>query len=453
MSSVTDAPLEGLLREADPETAAAFVADLFEARGYAVERVGDHRIVAETDEETTTIAIHHPDSDQIREDRALDRVVVIGGDEWDGNADQVTVTVLQRQLAYAIDRPVAEDLLETHFDWTPDSDEGSATTQTATDDADGAKSGPLSRSGQWRAIAAVVLVVALLAGSAVALTGTDVGIGEATNGPDGDTDGAAATPESNRDGESTADTDATPTATPAQSTDGGEQAGDSNEPERYEDAPPGIVRPNEVNINDAAGAFLGELNGESYTMSMAYREYAAGYLVGAHLETLRVESNERYAVDVSRVGGTESRPLTIAGVDQYADGSVRYLRYSNGSVGTEPTTTYDPFMFNATQYLGWFLSSENSSIASRETRGNTTVYRVLTEGDLDPRFTDARGTLYLTGDGLVRYARWEYRPADHPDLRVVFEMRVTQVGSTSMTVPDWVANETARGTNGTDTQQ
>jgi hypothetical protein len=33
MASVADAPLERLLREAGPETAVAFVAGLFEARG------------------------------------------------------------------------------------------------------------------------------------------------------------------------------------------------------------------------------------------------------------------------------------------------------------------------------------------------------------------------------------------------------------------------------------
>lgn len=440
MSSVTDAPLERLLREAGPEAAAAFVADLFEARGYAVDRVGDRRIVAESDGDTTTIAVHHPEGGPIADGSEIDRVVAIDGSGWGGDADAMTVAALQRQLAYALDRQVASALLETHFDWAPGSDEGSSPTQTDTDGAEGAKSGPLHRSGQWRAVAVVVLV-ALLAGSAVALTGADGGFGDATNG---DTDDVAATPASNGDAEPTASADATATATPVQSAESDDPAGDSSDPERYEDAPPGIIGPDRVNINDAAGAFLNELDGESYKLSVAYREYAAGYLVGAHLETLRVESTDRYVADVSRVGRTESRPLTVARVDQYADGSVRYLRHRNGSVSAESTTTYDPFMFNATQYLGWFLSSKNSSIASRESRGSTTIYRVLTEGDLDPRFDDARGTLYITGDGLVQYARWEYRPADHPNLRVVFEMRVTEVGSTTVTPPDWVDDETVR---------
>jgi len=435
MSSATDAPLERLLREADPETAAAFVADLFEARGYAVDRVGAQRIAAESDGETMTIAVHHPDGEPIADGSETDRVVAIDGAGWGGDADAMTVTALQRQLAYALDRPVASTLLETHFDWTP-ADGSAAGTDTGS--ASGVKAGLRQPGGQGRALAVVVLVVALLAGSAVALTGTGGGIGDAADGPDGTTGDASATPGS--DAEPTATADATPVG--SAESDGG--AGDSSEPERYDDAPPGIVGPNKVNIYDAAGAFWDELDGESYQLSIAYREYATGYLVGAYLETLRVESNERYAVDVSRVGGTETRPLTIGKVDQYANGSVRYLRYGNGTVTAEPTAPYDRFMVNATQYLAWFLSSENSSIDSRETRGNTTIYRVRTEGDLDPRFDDASGTLYTTGDGLVRYARWEYRPADHPDLRVVFEMRVTNVGSTRVTAPDWVGNETVR---------
>ncbi len=437
MASVTDAPLERLLREVDPETAAAFVADLFEARGYAVDRVGAQRIAAESDGETMTIAVHHPEGEPIAGGSDIDRVVAIDGAGWGGDADPMTVAALQRQLAYAVDRPVASALLETHFDWTP---ADGLPAGTDTDSASGVKAGLRQPGDQGRALAVVVLLVALLAGSAVALTSTGGGIGSATDGPDGTTGDAAATPGSNADAEPTATATATPVGT-AES-DGG--TGDSSEPERYDDAPPGIVGPNKVNIYDAAGAFWDELDGESYQLSIAYREYATGYLVGAYLETLRVESNERYAVDVSRVGGTETRPLTIGKVDQYANGSVRYLRYGNGTVTAEPTAPYDRFMVNATQYLAWFLSSENSSIDSRETRGNTTIYRVRTEGDLDPRFDDARGTLYTTGDGLVRYARWEYRPADHPDLRVVFEMRVTDVGSTRVTAPDWVGNETVR---------
>ncbi len=433
MSSVTDAPLERLLREADPEAAAAFVADLFEARGYAVDRAGDRRLVVESDGEASTVAVRHPRTNGGREAEGADRVVAIDGPGRSGGAERVAVAALHRQLAYAVDRPVARGLLERHFGWTPEDD----TPATETGAAAGSEAGPLRWSDRGRTLAVVVLVVALLAGSAVALTGTDGGIGDATGGPEGDTGDAAATPGPGAD--------AGPTATPVQSVESGGQASESSEPERYADAPPGIVGPDKVNIYNAAGAFWDELNGESYRLSIAYREYAAGYLVGAYLETLRVESNERYAVDVSRVGRTESRPLTIATVDQYADGSVRYRRFENGSVSAEPTVPYDPFMINATQYLAWFLSSQNSSIDSRETRGNTTTYRVLTEGDLDPRFIDARGTVYTTGDGLVRHARWEYRPADHPDLRVVFEMRVRDVGSTRVTPPDWVDNGTVRG--------
>jgi len=460
VSSVTDAPLGRLLREADPATAATFVADLFEARGYAVDRVGDRQVVAESDGETTTIAVDHPDGEPIADGSDVDRVVAVRGLAGDGAAEVVTVTALERQLAYAVNHPVASALLETHFDWTP---ENGPDGQTRAGTAGGVASGPLQGDGRARALAAVVLVVALLAGSAVALTGTDGRIGDAPNGPDGNAGEAAPTPASGGDEGPTQSADVTATPTPVRTG----AAGEGSEPDRYDDAPPGVVGPNRVNIHDAAGAFLDELDGESYQLSIAYREYAGGHFTGAHFETLRVESNERYVADVSRVGRTESRPLTVARVDQYADGSVRYLRFGNGSVGAEPTVAYDPFMFNATQYLGWFLSSENSTIAGRETRGNTTTYRLVTDGDPDPRFTDAHGTVFVTGEGVVRYGRWEYRPGDHPDVRVVFEMQVTDVGSTRVTAPDWVDSEAARtavetvrtangtdgGENGTDTRE
>jgi hypothetical protein len=96
-----------------------------------------------------------------------------------------------------------------------------------------------------------------------------------------------------------------------------------------------------------------------------------------------------------------------------ADGSVRFDRLANGTVRREPTAAHDPFMVNATQYLGWFFRAENATVAGSVDADNTTTYRVVTEGDPDPRFRDVRGTVYVTG-----------------------------VGSTSVTAPAWVGNRT-----------
>jgi len=52
------------------------------------------------------------------------------------------------------------------------------------------------------------------------------------------------------------------------------------------------------------------------------------------------------------------------------------------------------------------------------------------------------GNVYVTEDGLVKHGRWEYNPREEPDVRVRYEIRVTDVGSTRVTEPDWVGDKT-----------
>jgi hypothetical protein len=443
MATVADAPLGRLLREAGPETAAAFVAGLFDARGWTVERAGDRRLVLANDGHETRLAVLHP-ADGRYDAAGVNRVVAVDGAEHVGPDDTevVGVATLHRQLAYAIDQADAETLQETHLGWSPDAVDGRAAAGVSGARA-GAEAGKTDRrnwyAGRPRAVVALVAVAVLLAGSAVALAG-GVGVGErlaANVGPAGDdpADGSAgANPDTSASG--------TPTATPLDPAEGGADTDADATDETYADAPPGVVGPNDINIHRIARAFWEQLDQRSYRMTVTYRELVDGNTAGLYTETLRVESNERYTVRVSRLGTLRTRPLTIAGTELYADGSVRYERFDNGTVRRERTAAYDPFMINATQYLGWFLSVENSSIVGQQTRKNTTSYRIVTEGEPDPRFTDASGTVYITEDGLVGHGLWEYNPREEPDVRVRFEIRVTDVGSTRVTEPDWVGNET-----------
>jgi len=439
MATVADAPLGRLLREAGPETAAAFVAGLFDARGWTVERAGDRRLVLANDGHETRLAVLHP-ADGRYDAAGVDRVVAIDGAEHAGPDDieVVDVATLHRQLAYAIDQADAETLLETHLGWSPDAVDGGAAAGVS-----GAGTGNTDRrnwyAGRLQVVVALVAVAVLLAGSAAALAG-GVGVGERLSA---NVDSAGDDPADRSAGE---DPDTpepgTPTATPGDPAERGADTDADATDETYADAPPGVIGPNDISIHQIARAFWEQLDQRSYRMTVTYRELVDGNAAGLYTETLRVESNERYTVSISRLGTLRTRPLTIAGTELYADGNVRYERFDNGTIRGERTAAYDPFMINATQYLGWFLSVENSSIVGQQTRKNTTSYRIVTEGDPDPRFTDASGNVYVTEDGLVRHGRWEYNPRGEPDVRVRFEIRVTDVGATRVTEPDWVGNGT-----------
>jgi hypothetical protein len=449
MSAVSEAPLERLAREADPETVAAFVAGLFEARGVTAERRGQRRVAVSSGGDTVRYAVVHP-GDPAVATRGADRLVVVGDTPAGvdaGAADVVGIPALGRQLAYAVDREDALALLETHFGWSPDpdraadtgSDPGAGVTLSeAQDPPDAGAGGPDAAGvGRWQAVVLAVVVAGALVGGAVALSGVD----DAPAGTRGET-GPETTPAT---GTATSDPEvagldrtAVPagTGSPASPTDAGRVLGAGGS-DGYRDAPPGILGPSRVNIHQFAGAFWRRLDNSSYRLSLTYRELRGGRPTGVYTETLRVESNTRYRTRTSRLGTLRTEPLRIAGSDLYANGTVRFERGAS-TVDRSRVSTYDPFMVNTTRYVGWFFTASNVSIADRHTEGNTTTYHLVTTGDPDPRFETVRGSAFVTGRGLVRSGHWEYTPADHPDVRVVFRLQVAAVGSTEVTAPPWV---------------
>ena len=101
------------------------------------------------------------------------------------------------------------------------------------------------------------------------------------------------------------------------------------------------------------------------------------------------------------------------------------------------------------RYLRWSLSAEDSTLQDRQVAGNRTVYRVTTDGDPYQGVRDAAGTVYVTGDGLIRYGRWTYTSV-RPEIRVEFSLRTTNRGSTTVSRPGWVDADAEQGESGND---
>lgn len=468
MSSVQEAPLAGLLRAAEPATAVAFVAALYEARGWTVRSSHERVLVVSDGGPDWQVAVVHPaDGEPIADVvRGTDRAVCIGDVADDAELGETVVVepaTLHQQLAYALSRQVALELLETHFDWSPgqhvdDGDtEPSAVSPADTPRADETiDEQPVTRDarkdiefktrlplgpGRWKVVVGVVVVV-LLIGTAVALTGGSGDGGPAVveegSGSAGPTVDSSAVRTPQREGpEGTVER-------PSDSNSTAESYARLRETNNlaYADAPPGIVAADKTNIHQITGAYQEVLDGRSYRLSLSYQEFVDGQPTGVYTETINLESNDRYTVRVSRLGRFRTQPFVIAGADQYANGSVEFERLQNGSVRTGPVSTYDPFLVNTTQYLGWLFSVRNVSIADRQMTGNTTTYHVETMGDPDPDFLNATGSAFLTEEGLLKFGRWEFTRASNPEVRVVVRMRVTGIGSTTATPPVWV--------NGTD---
>lgn len=470
MSSVQEAPLADLLRAAEPATAVAFVAALYEARGWTVRSSHERVLVVSDGGDDWRVAIVHPADDEPVADvvRGAERAVCIGDVADDAELGETVVIeppTLHQQLAYALSRQVALELLETHFDWSPEqhvddgdpepSEVSSANTPRTDETAD---EQPVTRDartdvefktrlplgpGRWKVVVGMVVVV-LLIGTAVALTGGSGGGGpavvEEVNGTAGPTveSSSVRTPQRERPEETVKGPESPDSNSTAESY-GRLRAMDNL---TYADAPPGIVAADKTNIHQITGAYQEVLDGRSYRLSLSYQEFVDGQPTGVYTETINLESNDRYTVRVSRLGRFRTQPFVIAGADQYANGSVEFERLQNGSVRTGPVSTYDPFLVNTTQYLGWLFSVRNVSIADRQMTGNTTTYHVETMGDPDPDFLNATGSAFLTEEGMLKLGRWEFTRASNPEVRVVVRMQVSGIGSTTATPPAWV--------NGTD---
>jgi len=465
MSSVADAPLADLYRDAAPETAAAFVAGLYEARGWEVDRRGDRQFVAATGNGERRVAVVHPDDDTPADlvSRA-DTVVALDGTGVDGDADVVDAASLRRQLAYALDRPTGRELLRSHFGWSPEvqagGDDGDPQASPGDEEPRGVLgAGGWSQPSRSRLFVATALVFAVAMGAAVAAGGLgDVGLGP-SDAADG---GAPDAPTATATGAPTA-TEAT--ATPAEATPAIDQeyltpAGSIEE--QLASLPPGVNRSGEIDRQRLTDAHESVLENESYRLSVTYREAVNGRPVGVYTETIRVANNTRYSASVASYGTLQAPVPSIAGTDMYANGSARFERENGSVVQRGVVLSYDQFLAGQTRFLAVFLDVQESWLVDAGPDNGTASVYLVTEGNPATLIRDTRGSVRVREDGLVTRARWTYgfseQLTEYQNVTATFRMQVWDVGSTTVREPEWVnasasarANATSNTTDGTAT--
>lgn len=459
MPSVADAPLADLSRRADPETVTAFVADLQEARGWNVDRRGDRRLLLAASGAERRVGVVHPDDGPATDlvDWA-DTVVAPDGTAIAGDADVeiLDATALGRQLAYALDRSLARDLLRSHFGWRPPP-EPAPDERTGTRTDDGTAGGPslvasrLFRPGVGRPQMLLAAVVVLVVAAGIAVVAAE----QLGGGPlDGTGEGAAAeTPMPVADV-------ATPTPTPEAETPTSEGVAsevplsvDEQYRDSFGDLPPGLAQSGAIDRATLVDAHGSVLENRSYRLTLAYREARNGRPTGVHTETIRVVNNTRYSASVTRHGTLQAPVPAIAETDVYADGSARF-EHTNGSVQQGVIISYDRFLAGHTRFLAVFMDVTESSIADYRVDNGTATAFVVTDGNRASLIEEARGSFDVREDGLVRRARWSYgfspQLTGYTNLTATFALRVTDIGSTTVDRPGWL-NETAPGpANGTD---
>jgi len=455
-------------RDADPGTVAAFVADLYAARGYDVERQDDGLLRLHPG--SRTLAVQPTDAADVPPD--VDAIVTVeAGTVTDPDLDVVDADALYEQIAYALDRSVARDLLGRHFgsavgrhgfdrqgepgDAGPTED--STPTGMATDQSAGET--PLDerneRNGHgatsvgpraWRrsrltavlAVAGMVLLVGVLA-AGMPVQSPDIG--------DSDRAVSAETPSP------------TPAGTPTTSGDRNGAAiatGKSSAERTSQDSldvaysrvtgerPPGIGADGLANIDALIATHRSVLSNTSFTVRVQYREFEDGRVTGAFVETVRVESRDRYSVSVAETGTLQTSPRAIVGADAFSNGNRTWVRPGPGEAYVRSRLSTSRMLGQLARYLRWSLSVEESTLHGQPTDDSGT-YWIRTDGDPYQGIRDASGTVHVTGEGVITYGRWTYATI-RPEARVEFSVRTTGVGTTTVSRPGWVEDGTANGT-------
>jgi hypothetical protein len=439
MRLVSRSRLAAVLQGTDRRAVADFVAALYAARGYTVDRPGDGLLRLEPGNRTVAV---RPDGEPAP---AADVVVVPSPPEnrsGDG-VDVVDAGELHEQLHYAVDRAVARELLSTQLDLEtalPSADAGNR----ASADADNRASADASPEGQqsgvpdtrprfpWRGTRQSLVLAAAVGVAVLAVVVGGVPVGDPATDESGPTITGTPTAVSEVDSR---DEDATAARTPDERST--EQPTETAGEQSAATGPPGVDREGLANIDRLITAHRSRISGTSYAMTIRYREFEAGQVTGVYVETIRVENESRYSTSVTTTGSFETSPRVVVGADVFASNGTRRVQVDPTQPFVSRRSSPVRLLGQTARYLRWSLSVESSTLRGRESNGNHTTYRVTTDGDPYQGIRNASGTVYVTESGLITYGRWTYTTVGS-ETRVEFSVQTTDVGSTTVGRPGWV---------------
>jgi hypothetical protein len=468
MARAPGEPFRDRLAGLDPETLTAFVAAVYDARGWTVtDEGGDGETLVwpPGTERPRRLAVHAGD----------DPTVTLRDDDGD-DATTLDAADLRRMVRYALDDGDWIRLCREFFECDPEAvvlsaqtaestptdtagtDRGGTERQSAVDDGaetprddelreapdtDAAAAAAAARTGgeegdddgtaaTWsatRVVAAglaVALVVAGIVAAGPALT--------SSSGSGGD--GSALGDDNGTETESPS------TVRPAAPPDVMDREGRPVAPGGGEEVsvpeprPPGVGTGGVDNVSAMVAAHEAALSNRSYRLSVDHREYADGRPTGVVRERTVVESSTRYRSDVTWMGVVRQTPSAVGDASTYADGNGLYIRLSQepgSTIITYADSDRDRFARRTVSYLRETVSGSDLRIVDAVRHDGTTWVWITVGRD------DAVGSLLVDEDGLVHELHYEYthRPSDGPPVHVEVTMRVTPANVTT-TPPPWL---------------
>ena len=469
--SPTPAAFRDLLLELDAAALTAFVAAVYAARGWELDRDGDDlRVRPAGARDWRRLVVAPVDRQPTDADGVVVPTLVPDADgAGTGEPAVVDAAALLELLRYAVDDAARARLFRDFFDCEPDAFEGPAAVDdgggTGTADApsdstsdaptdsptnpradDSATSDSSFRHGRRLVVAVAILsvvgVLAVVVGPTLAPTGED-----AATGADAPTDTPAQTPDDA--GSASAATDRSVPSTHA----GVAVAAGP--------LPPGVDATGIENASTLADAHEAALSDRSYRLSVVAREFVGGRPTAVARERAVVEGPTRYRSDVSVIGTFRQQPRAIGTSSAYADGTMRFVRLTTAteadgtirftergresgtaggpgwrSVAVDPAV--DPFANRTAAHLRSVLDVDDAAVVgSFEREGTTYVWIDLRRRP--PGGTDAIDSVLVDEHGLVHEIRHEYAylPPESSTVRTVVTVRIEPTNATA-SPPPWL---------------
>lgn len=180
------------------------------------------------------------------------------------------------------------------------------------------------------------------------------------------------------------------------------------------------------------------LENTTYTWTLTYEVVDGNDTLGRYRGTVRVSSGRVYAVDTERTGNVSSVGFRV-GEEVYADGVTEWYP-ANGTRCTRPIDGASEYTERAGKYVGLLLRANNSLITDRTLGNGSARYTVTLRGDPWPNVNTTSGHVRVGEGGRIhRLRRVARRPSD--GAKVVVTLRFSDLGTTSVSPPDWI-NET-----------
>lgn len=466
-------------READAGRFAGFVAALYEARGWTVERVDDRHLTLGWNGHSRRVVLAE-DEPPDAPDAAT---VVVTATDVDpaGTPDGVRtldLVDLHRQCCYAVDVGTGARLAAAHLDVPvePRGTDGreSGANEGGQDDGERPPDGASAVRHTIRSVrrhALVPLVVGVVALAVVAglyavtQGAEDLGVApedalgtEGTGvGPAG-TDAPTPTAPSGRETPRAQPADDGSTVEdrlelyaaesqargiergdalsfPTRSVGDGERVPASRPPTNASlDLVPGITYDGTIDERVLARRHRSAVANTSYTLTVTYTEVVGGHVTGRYTEVVRVAGDGRFTASVDSLGSHRSTVPTVVGEEGYYNGSLLVTR-ENGTRSGFATGTVRA---KTEAFLRRYTSVEESMVVDWQSDDGGHTYWVVTEGNSAPRIRNSTGAVYVTERGVVTYGRWSYDIPGSVDGRAVFALQTANVGETSVAPPGWV---------------